>query len=118
MMSRSGDPPLPCTTGLASVVVYDSMIDVVILAWNDGELLDQAVESALASVGSELRVWIVDNGSDPPVPAPTDPESGCSVTITTRGFPAGAIRACTPGLQVWSACWTAMPASSPSACRR
>lgn len=73
MMSRSGDPPLPCTTGLASVVVYDSMIDVVILAWNDGELLDQAVESALASVGSELRVWIVDNGSDPPVPAPTDP---------------------------------------------
>ncbi len=42
-------------------------IDVVILSWNDGPLVDVAVESALASIGVDVRVLVVDNGSMPPV---------------------------------------------------
>lgn len=42
-------------------------VDVVILAWNDGPLVDTAIDSALASVGVEVRVLVVDNGSRPPV---------------------------------------------------
>lgn len=39
-------------------------VDVVVLTWNDGELLDVAVTSALQSEGAIVRVFIVDNGSD------------------------------------------------------
>jgi len=42
-------------------------IDVVILAWNDGERLDDAVVSALMSEGVDIEVVVVDNGSDLPV---------------------------------------------------
>jgi GT2 family glycosyltransferase len=42
-------------------------VDVVILSWNDGELLDRAVDSALGSQGVDVHVTVVDNGSDPPV---------------------------------------------------
>ena len=41
-------------------------VDVVILTWNDGPLLDAAVDSALVSQGVDVRVFVVDNGSDPP----------------------------------------------------
>lgn len=41
-------------------------VDVVILTWNDGSLLEAAVASARASEGVDLRVTVVDNGSDPP----------------------------------------------------
>lgn len=41
-------------------------VDVVILTWNDGALLDVAVRSALASEGVAVHVVVVDNGSDPP----------------------------------------------------
>jgi GT2 family glycosyltransferase len=41
-------------------------VDVVILTWNDGALLDAAVGSALTSVGVTPRVIVVDNGSVPP----------------------------------------------------
>ncbi len=41
-------------------------VDVVILTWNDGPLLDGAVASALAQAGVESVVTVVDNGSDPP----------------------------------------------------
>lgn len=41
-------------------------IDVVILTWNDGELLERAVASVLASEGVQPRIFVVDNGSDPP----------------------------------------------------
>jgi len=41
-------------------------VDVIILTWNDGELLDGAVQSALAQTGVDARVTVVDNGSDPP----------------------------------------------------
>ena len=41
-------------------------IDVVILTWNDGDLLGTAVRSVLHSEGVAARVVVVDNGSDPP----------------------------------------------------
>jgi GT2 family glycosyltransferase len=45
-------------------------VDVVILTWNDGELLDVAVRSALASEGADVHVAVVDNGSEPPAEVP------------------------------------------------
>jgi len=45
-------------------------VDVVILAWNDGDLLDTALTSALASEGVDVEVVVVDNGSEPPVVVP------------------------------------------------
>jgi GT2 family glycosyltransferase len=47
-------------------------VDVVILTWNDGELLDAAVRSALMQTGVDARVIVVDNGSVPPAVV-TDP---------------------------------------------
>jgi len=41
-------------------------VDVVILTWNDGALLATAVDSALAQVGVEPVVTVIDNGSTPP----------------------------------------------------
>jgi GT2 family glycosyltransferase len=41
-------------------------VDVIVLTWNDGALLDVAVESALASEGVSAQVVVIDNGSDPP----------------------------------------------------
>jgi GT2 family glycosyltransferase len=38
-------------------------VDTVILSWNDGDLLDTAVTSALASAGVTVQVIVVDNGS-------------------------------------------------------
>lgn len=48
-------------------------VDVVILTWNDGDLLDAAVRSALRSEGADIRVIVVDNGSDLPPQLPSDP---------------------------------------------
>lgn len=45
-------------------------VDVVVLTWNDGDLLDAAIASALASDGVHVRVVVVDNGSDPPAVVP------------------------------------------------
>lgn len=47
-------------------------VDVVILTWNDGELLDRAVTSALASERITPRLVVVDNGSDPPASVPSN----------------------------------------------
>ena len=41
-------------------------IDVVILTWNDGELLQTAVDSVLGSEHFKGKIVVVDNGSDPP----------------------------------------------------
>ena len=41
-------------------------VDVVILTWNDGELLKPAVDSALDQRDVEVRVIVVDNASEPP----------------------------------------------------
>jgi GT2 family glycosyltransferase len=48
------------------VTAREPEIDVVILTWNDGALLDAALTSALASVGVAPRVIVVDNGSVAP----------------------------------------------------
>lgn len=48
-------------------------VDVVILTWNDGELIAEAVHSVLDSDGVEVRVWVMDNGSEPPAVVPADP---------------------------------------------
>lgn len=44
------------------------LVDVVILSWNDGPLLDAAVESAKGSGAIVRSITVVDNGSDPVVP--------------------------------------------------
>lgn len=46
---------------------------MVVLTWNDGDLLAAAVESGLASVEVDVRVIVVDNGSDPPATVASDP---------------------------------------------
>ena len=48
-------------------------VDIVVLTWNDGELLDAAVGSALRSEGVDVRVIVVDNGSELPPLLPADP---------------------------------------------
>lgn len=45
---------------------------MVVLTWNDGPLLVAAVDSALASEGVDVRVAVVDNGSEPPATVPDD----------------------------------------------
>lgn len=45
-------------------------VDVVILTWNDGDLLAQAVASALGSEDVDVAVIVVDNGSQPPAEVP------------------------------------------------
>ena len=55
-------------------------VDVVVLTWNDGELLESAVTSILGSEGVEVRVVVVDNGSELPPTLPSDPR----VTLLTN----------------------------------
>lgn len=43
-----------------------SSIDVVILTWNDGDVLARAVTSALQQADVDVTVTVVDNGSTPP----------------------------------------------------
>ena len=45
-------------------------VDVVILTWNDGELLAHAIDSAHRSGGVETHVIVVDNGSEPAAVVP------------------------------------------------
>jgi GT2 family glycosyltransferase len=64
-------------------------IDVVILTWNDGELLDAAVRSALESTGVEVNVIVVDNGSDPPATVVDDPRVAMVRNALNRGVAPG-----------------------------
>ena len=50
-----------------------TVIDVVILTWNDGHLLDAAIQSTLASRGVDVRLVVIDNGSFPLATIPADP---------------------------------------------
>ncbi|HEY9562767.1 MAG TPA: glycosyltransferase family A protein, partial [Nocardioides sp.] len=43
----------------------DNEIDVVVLCWNDQADARRAIGSALESQGVEVRVHVVDNGSEP-----------------------------------------------------
>lgn len=64
-------------------------VDVVVLAWNDGDLLDDAVASALASTGVDVEVLVVDNGSETPVVPSSDPRVGLIRNATNRGVAPG-----------------------------
>ncbi len=55
-------------------------VDVVVLTWNDGELLEAAVGSALRSEGVHVRVIVVDNGSELPPLLPAD----ARITLVTN----------------------------------
>lgn len=47
-------------------------VDVIVLTWNDEHLLFAAVDSILQSEGVDVRVIVVDNGSDPPAQVQED----------------------------------------------
>ncbi len=64
-------------------------VDVVVLTWNDGDLLDAAVESALRSTGVDVRVVVVDNGSDPPAKVTHDERVTLQRNPDNRGVAAG-----------------------------
>lgn len=64
-------------------------VDVVVLTWNDGELLTAAVDSALASTGVDVRVVVVDNGSDLPPALPADPRITLFANPANVGVAAG-----------------------------
>lgn len=49
----------------------NTAVDVVILTWNDGVLLDEAIRSVENSVGVETQIFVVDNGSTPPAEVPS-----------------------------------------------
>ena len=63
-------------------------VGVVILTWNDGDLLDAAIRSVLESVGVDAEVVVVDNGSDPPAVIPDDPRLRLIRNPTNRGVAA------------------------------
>lgn len=60
-------------------------VDVVILTWNDGELLGSAVSSALATEGVDVNVLVVDNGSEPPATVADDPRVTLARNECNRG---------------------------------
>lgn len=64
-------------------------VDVVILTHNDGDLLAEAVTSALASDGTDVTVWVIDNGSDPPAKVGHDPRVHLIRNATNAGVGGG-----------------------------
>lgn len=66
-----------------------ALVDVVILTWNDGPLLDAAVASALASTGVDVHVIVVDNGSAPRATVPDDPRVTLVRNVANRGVAPG-----------------------------
>lgn len=64
-------------------------IDVVILTWNDGELLGRAISAALASEGVAVRVTVIDNGSDPAARVEPDDRIALMRNAVNRGTSVG-----------------------------
>jgi GT2 family glycosyltransferase len=64
-------------------------VDVVVLTWNDGDLVGEAVRSALGSHGVDVRVTVVDNGSDLPPDLPSDPRIRMLTNRTNIGVARG-----------------------------
>jgi N-acetylglucosaminyl-diphospho-decaprenol L-rhamnosyltransferase len=60
-------------------------VDVVILTWNDGPLLEVAVASALSSEGVDVAVTVIDNGSEPPASVVDDPRVTLVRNAENRG---------------------------------
>lgn len=78
-----------------------ALIDVIILTWNDGALLDVAVRSALESRDVDVRVIVVDNASDPPAIVPPDPRIALIVNTANRGVAAGRNQGARAGESPW-----------------
>jgi GT2 family glycosyltransferase len=74
-------------------------VDVVILTWNDGPLLEIALDSALTSKAVDVRVIVVDNASDPPAEVPDDPR----VRLVANGLNRGVAPARNQGARQGSA---------------
>ena len=72
-------------------------VDVVILTWNDAQLLRTAIDSVLLSQGVDARVIVVDNASWPAAEPPDDRRLHLVHNETNRGVAAGRNRgvACT-----------------------
>lgn len=72
-------------------------IDVVILTWNDDELLGAAVQSARASTGVRCEITVFDNGSLQPASIPQDGAARLLRHETNIGVSAGRNRAVRAG---------------------
>lgn len=71
-------------------------VDVVTLTWNDHDILNQSISSSLSSEAVVLELFVVDNGSEPPVVVPSDPrvqlirnERNLGVSARNQGVEAG-----------------------------
>jgi GT2 family glycosyltransferase len=62
---------------------------VVILTWNDGDLLANAVGSALSRDGVDVAVYVVDNGSEPAAAVADDERLHLLRNEENRGVAAG-----------------------------
>jgi GT2 family glycosyltransferase len=60
-------------------------VDVVTLTWNDGERLHHSIAATLASLGVEVTLTVVDNGSDPAPVLPDDVRVRVIRNATNRG---------------------------------
>lgn len=63
-------------------------VGVVILTWNDGDMLNTAICSALESSDVDVAVMVVDNGSQPPALIWDDPRLRLIRNETNRGVAA------------------------------
>lgn len=73
----------------ASAAGSQPEVDVVVLTWNDGPLLDTAVRSVLRSQDVQAHLVVVDNGSEPPAVVPTDPRVELIRSETNLGVAPG-----------------------------
>lgn len=65
-------------------------LDVIILSWNDGDLLPKAIRSALESTGDlDVVVTVIDNASDSPPLMVDDPRVRLVQNSTNRGVAGG-----------------------------
>jgi GT2 family glycosyltransferase len=63
-------------------------VDIVVLTWNDGIVLAEALRSGLDSSGVVVSMVVVDNGSDPPAAVPDDPRVRLLRNAANRGVAA------------------------------
>ncbi len=64
-------------------------VDVVILSWNDAEVLHAAIDSVRESENLVPRIWVIDNGSDDPVQFDANAEITVVRNEQNRGVAAG-----------------------------
>lgn len=74
-------------------------VDVVVLTWNDGERLHAAVSSVLSSTGVNVRVQVVDNGSERPPVLP----AAETISVVRNNRNLGVARARNQGTRLGSA---------------